>query len=143
MEDFDKFLQRIPSWVRWILILPGSLIAAALVMLVNQVMYYISLMMPFGWLDAWTIVPFAFGAATAIFIIAGATIAPAGRKGVAVILALFPIAIIVVNVASRIAGASDPSWPLWQMILDTIGMTIGVFVGVASAFTIGKPEYAS
>jgi hypothetical protein len=131
--DFDKFFKRVPSTgERWLLFLPGACVASALVILVFAFCAVIARALPIDsdWVEQVLILPASFALATAVFIIIGATIAPASRIIVAVILAFVPVAFVAIVVAAVSSGFHSYYWPQWQMALDIGAVTLGFVVGI-------------
>lgn len=114
------------------------MIAALLVLLVWQVFYLLMRFVPLLGLSFWLVGlllnPLAFQSVTFVFIVSGAQIAPSGRKVVAVLLALVPSAVLLGNAYIRVRGFVDPQLPLWELILDSIFILVGIYVGLATVF---------
>jgi hypothetical protein len=138
ISDFEHFLDRIPPWGRWLLFLPGAVIAALLGLLMWQVFYFFMRLLPILSLFYWFVSPLfnavAFQSVTMIFIATGAQIAPSGRRLVAVLLALVPFIVLLGNAYIRVRGFVDPQLPLWELILDSIFVLVGILLGLATVF---------
>ena len=135
--DFQVLLERIPDWARWLLFLPGAIIAAILVVLVNAILNYADrFFAAFGFVmfGDWFLTPMAYMVATAAFIGIGSEIAPAARRGVAIFLTLFPLAILALSIYGRLNGYDNFAAPLWRDVRELIGMLAGVGFGIAGVF---------
>jgi hypothetical protein len=130
--EIDGLLEGIPTWGRWALVVPSGALASILFVIAFQIVYIVERLILHGtWLDVVLLNPIAFGAATFAFVAAGAEVAPARRKTVALALTLVPAAFIAITVLMRLKGSADPDWPLWQMLLDLVGVAVGGWLGVA------------
>lgn len=138
VSDIDETMNRVPNWVRWILVLPGAVASALLVLFLYQVLFlverFFDAFAPLGWIDLIFIGPTAFGVAAAAFVTTGAGIAPCGRRTVAVLLALVPTTFVVLNVYIRLRGDQDPAWPTWRMALEFVGLALGLVFALGNVF---------
>lgn len=135
MDNF-KFMDSWPAWVRWVAVLPASLLAVALCALAEAVIY--TVLARAGKPDSLvplTVVALFF--CGALFVWTGAATAPRFKLGVAFVLAGVPLWLAYRDYAVRTAGLHAIGPYVWQakdvfsyLLNAAIALILGVVVGL-------------
>jgi hypothetical protein len=122
------FVQKIPAWLRWVLLLPSAVLAFTVVLVVEAVIHWVENLLPF-----FSTINFVIDITAALwFVLAGSAMAPRARKPVSVFLGLIVIAAAVFIV---VGNEGHNRLPLWRILFDGLGFDIGAVVGVVSVFS--------
>lgn len=124
-------LQRIPNWLRWILILPCSFLAFVLAFVLSQVvcgfgMHRFAPTFMYGFLTLFYI-PFASAFAVAAFVYVGKEIAPKMQFRVAVCLVCILGFLIAGSLIVKILVPSQANVSWMELVLTVVGGVLGVF----------------
>jgi len=125
------FVQKIPVWLRWVLLLPFAVAAFTLVLVIEAVVHWIQHIFPF-----FSTIDFVIDITAALwFVLAGAAMAPQARRLVSVVLGL-----MVVVAGVLIVVGNDPGLPLWRILFDGLGFDIGALAGIVNVFSHREPR---
>jgi len=126
------------SKLRWLLFVPGAVVAAATVTVLVELFDRLFPWNAAGWVAYAVLVPLGWALITLTFILVGVRIAPAAQRLVALVLALCPVGVVLLDIVATAAGYKSTLTPKAESNLSDVGMIVGLAVGVLVVFRAAK-----
>ena len=131
MINFFSFFNKIPNWLRWILLIPVLLVSSIAITLIIRLIYFISAEPTYQWFVGILVNIFSVSGSIVITVI----MAPIYRVVVGIVLAVLVFIMIGMSFAIDIMFY----YIEWAYLLEQLGLTIGAVLALLYVIYGVKP----